>query len=692
MKKAGGPGGSGGTDEQCARDSFEFDHKDDDSSRKSRFAKELSFSRCASRSPGPPEIRMEASVDSRTWPGTDSPAAAQKMKRLEDYNDRLYWSDSAEDFMSTTPDDILSKVEEIAEEIYREAMEMHQRLLCQSELAAEAVDHTAPAAVTGREREVHGEGHVSEAETKETCGAITYASTPTQSESGMLSEELRGRLMLLVKEQNAREPHNVPPDIVPSETAEFWSHSFESHPEQCSGDGDERPKAPMGGGFKIERPSISKESSTVVEGVRTSENALSEQTDDGGRKGRTHNEVASTTTKCYEDYQQLEKDYEFRNALEKELHRLRASNTKKQEKIDSLQKWRAYYKEKVESKDVMLEQMDKAFAAELKKKEKEIRKVKRSHCKEVALLDAKHEEAEAKLRDEIKELNLVIEELSKQLYEMEEQFAREGIPYVPSQDDDAGPSSKCLLSAVIGVKEAAHTFTRTFMSYLKQHPVEARELEEQISLESEVLVARPTDYKFLVQSFICRRMFADFDSESFNIDNCMTEIWDVEEHSKACFQEFMTYKKIAETVNILTDNRPHSPFLRDFCFKKFLTIVSESTEEAFFGDYNHSDDIFAGRHPSSRFYESFCKLAVSVWILHRLAFSFHTPARMIPVRKGAKFNPTYMESAVPGIFGDDAEKDENGAAPFEALVGLMVHPGFRVGTSIIRAQVYLVTG
>jgi len=63
---------------------------------------------------------------------------------------------------------------------------------------------------------------------------------------------------------------------------------------------------------------------------------------------------------------------------------------------------------------------------------------------------------------------------------------------------------------------------------------------------------------------------------------------------------------------------------------------------------------------------------------------------MISVRKGAQFNPTYMESAVPGI-SSGALGDDGAALPFEALVGLMVHPGFRVGSSVIRAQVYLVT-
>lgn len=176
--------------------------------------------------------------------------------------------------------------------------------------------------------------------------------------------------------------------------------------------------------------------------------------------------------------------------------------------------------------------------------------MEKQHARDLAHEDIKREELEDKLRGEIKELNLVIEELSGQLYDMEEHLAAGGIPYKPTLNENPGASSKTLLSAVIGVKEAAHTFSRTFMSYLKQHLTKARDLDEQICLESEVIVARPSDYKFLVQSFICRRMFLDFESECFNIDTCMTEIFDIEEHSRACFQEYMTYRNVAETVTL----------------------------------------------------------------------------------------------------------------------------------------------
>ncbi|XP_024371862.1 uncharacterized protein [Physcomitrium patens] len=579
-----------------------------------------------------------------SWPGATN-SDGHTLRTLEDYDDKLYWSDSAEDHMDLSQD-TLSKAEELAEELYRDAMEMHERLSAEADMQA---------AFTALK--VSGKGsHNLIAETKETCGTIMFSNSHVQNGSyGML-----------------------PSVLIQTDKSESRSISF-SQTSQCSSDAPGSALGPT-------------ESAQLEKMVAAALNSRSKANQSAGspqlnvEKGENII-IGDHMIKTF-DYQDSGKDGDIRT-VQQEMNKLRESNARKQLKIDSLQKWRTYYKLELEDRDRKLEQIEKGYAKELKKKHKSIKQMVKAHAKGIADLDAKRDELEDKLRGEIKGLNLVIEELSGQLYDMEEHLAAGGIPYKLHMSENTGPSSKTLLSAVIGVKEAAHTFSRTFMSYLKQHLSKARDLDEQICLESEVIVARPSDYKFLVQSFILRRMFLDFDSECYNIDSCMTEIFDLEEQSKACFQEYNTYTNVADSVTLLTDNRPHNVFLREFCFKKFLHIVSESTEEAFFGDFSHSDEICAGRHPSSRFYESYCKLAVSVWLLHRLAFSFQPPARMISVRKGAQFNPTYMESAVPGI-SSDADTDQS-ALPFEALVGLMVHPGFRVGSSIIRAQVYLVT-
>jgi hypothetical protein len=72
---------------------------------------------------------------------------------------------------------------------------------------------------------------------------------------------------------------------------------------------------------------------------------------------------------------------------------------------------------------------------------------------------------------------------------------------------------------------------------------------------------------------------------------------------------------------------------------------------------------------------------MAAFLLHRLAFQFHPPARIFRYAQGTKFDQTYMENAVP-IDDDDSEQ--------ELVVGLMVIPGFQVGATIIKCVVYLV--
>ncbi|CAK9874895.1 unnamed protein product [Sphagnum jensenii] len=106
----------------------------------------------------------------------------------------------------------------------------------------------------------------------------------------------------------------------------------------------------------------------------------------------------------------------------------------------------------------------------------------------------------------------------------------------------------------------------------------------------------------------------------------------------------------------------------------------ELTESQLFGNLQHRDCILTEKkHPNTPFYESFCKLAVSVWLVHRLAFAFKIPATTFVVEKGLPFDHHRMQSAGPP---DDITPNSK--------VGLVVLPGFQVSQSTIACEVYLV--
>ncbi len=264
------------------------------------------------------------------------------------------------------------------------------------------------------------------------------------------------------------------------------------------------------------------------------------------------------------------------------------------------------------------------------------------------------------------------------------------IPTGSYKDDDTAPSPKILQYATSAVKEATNSFAKTFIQKMIQIPDlnNRKTLEDRIRKESgDVLLSCENHSKFLVQAFICRRLYEGFENESFNIESCMS--WDVDQqqYTQACFNQFQLYRRNMNTVSILINNKPHDNFLRQFCFQKFQAIVDEHTELLLFGNTQHSAKINRHKHPCTEFYQSFCKLAVAVWLVHRLAFSFDCPARIFRARKGQAFQASFMTSVVPWTMEDEEESSSSSSTT--SVVGVMVLPGFRVSKSIIETQVYL---
>jgi hypothetical protein len=261
------------------------------------------------------------------------------------------------------------------------------------------------------------------------------------------------------------------------------------------------------------------------------------------------------------------------------------------------------------------------------------------------------------------------------------------IPTGCYKDDDTAPSPKILQCATSAVKEATNSFAKTFIQKMIRIPdlSNRKTLEDRIRKESgDVSLSSENHSKFLVQAFICRRLYEGFENESFNIESCMS--WDVDQqkYTQSCFNQFQLYRRNMNTVSILINNEPHDNFLRQFCFQKFQAIVDEHTELLLFGNTQHSAKINRHkRHPCTEFYQSFCKLAVALWLVHRLAFSFDCPARIFRARKGQAFQASFMTSVVPWT------KEDEEASSTTSVVGIMVLPGFRVSKSIIETQVYL---
>ncbi|CAK9253787.1 unnamed protein product [Sphagnum jensenii] len=281
------------------------------------------------------------------------------------------------------------------------------------------------------------------------------------------------------------------------------------------------------------------------------------------------------------------------------------------------------------------------------------------------------------------------EKLFDQILHLEHQyFARR------SQDGSYFDESKAatpalLMTAIDTVRNIGKKFTKEFMDQLKKCPEKVRlAIEDRISKHVAVVLSRPTDKKFQYQAYMNHKLFIGFDNPTFfmsldNIDEPPHEFSAVEKsewYRQDNFQKFQKYDLRKFSVETLVENAEHDLFLQEFCFMKFQETFDALTESQLLGHLQHRDCILREeKHPNTPFYTSFCKLAVSVWLVHRLALAFKTRATTFVVEKGLPFDHHKMQSVGPL---DDITSNSK--------VGLVVLPGFQVSQSIIACEVYLV--
>ncbi|ONK71646.1 uncharacterized protein A4U43_C04F10870 [Asparagus officinalis] len=193
------------------------------------------------------------------------------------------------------------------------------------------------------------------------------------------------------------------------------------------------------------------------------------------------------------------------------------------------------------------------------------------------------------------------------------------------------------------------------------------------AIDPAVVYGKRAHKKYAFESHICQKMFSGFQEESFCVESGHLNV-----SSENFFHQFLAVRAM-DPLDILSQS-PDSVFGK-FCRSKYLVVVHPKMENSFFGNLDQRNYVMSGGHPRTPFYQAFLKLAKSIWLLHRLAFSFDPKVRVFQVKGGTEFSEVYMESVVKDIVIDEKEE--------KPKVGLMVMPGFMISGSVIHAQVYL---
>ncbi|KVH89207.1 protein of unknown function DUF641, plant [Cynara cardunculus var. scolymus] len=174
-------------------------------------------------------------------------------------------------------------------------------------------------------------------------------------------------------------------------------------------------------------------------------------------------------------------------------------------------------------------------------------------------------------------------------------------------------------------------------------------------------------YAFL--SYVSLGMFQGFDSENFGLAENVAS----NDNSMELFEHVLVNP--LETLN----KNPSCAFSK-FCERKYEELVHPTMESSIFKNLDRKKEVLDSWRSLSVFYEAFVNMSSSMWLLHKLARSFHPTVEIFQVEKGVDFSMVYMED----VTKKDAYHDKG-----ISEVGFTVVPGFKIGKTVIQSQVYL---
>jgi hypothetical protein len=201
-----------------------------------------------------------------------------------------------------------------------------------------------------------------------------------------------------------------------------------------------------------------------------------------------------------------------------------------------------------------------------------------------------------------------------------------------------------------------------------------------------VQLRRAGDTKFVFESYVAMKMFANFHRRDFNLSFLdEREFYD----RRRFFEEFTELKAAPASAFLDARNARWGGFGK-FLRAKYLSLVHARMETAFFGRLEQRGIVSAGPgFPESSWFADFAEMARRVWLLHCLFYAFdggaeEDGASIFQVRTGARFSYVYWVRVSAGRSAEAAA-----AAAEERVVGFTVVPGFRVGRTMIQCRVYL---
>lgn len=323
--------------------------------------------------------------------------------------------------------------------------------------------------------------------------------------------------------------------------------------------------------------------------------------------------------------------------------KLRAADEEVISRLDSLCTIKQACKEKLLNEANSVSARSALLLAEIQVKERALEKLKSQ---------AIHKDKEvANLRWKLQELELRNKKLAEEIKEQErERFA--------------GLNHHSLENVVKAVGKAIHDFAKPLIALMK---ISDWDLDKAVNaIEASVVYAKRSHKKYAFEAYVSRRMFHGFTVQPRFLGNIM---------------------KLDDPIVALMED-PQSSFAK-FCRTKYLLVVHPKMEESFFGNLDHRKFVENGFHPCTPFYRAFVRMARCVWYLQALIAFIEPKAKIFGVKQGSEFSDLYMEvlEELKELMTLDKDKGQE-----RYKVEFMIMPGFKLGETLIRSQVYVSIG
>lgn len=199
--------------------------------------------------------------------------------------------------------------------------------------------------------------------------------------------------------------------------------------------------------------------------------------------------------------------------------------------------------------------------------------------------------------------------------------------------------------------------------------------------------AKKGHFRYAFLSYICLGMFQNFDKNDFGL--CDAEIicnGNGSKHSENGVIDNENNGYLRQLIEHVASNpmeilrkNPKCEFSR-FCGRNYEELIHPTMESSIFSNLDRKEKVLDSWKSLTVFYESFVRMASSIWLLHKLAYSFNPAVEIFQVERGVEFSMVYMEDVL-GRCGFPGKT--------RPRVGFTVVPGFKVGRTVIQSQVYL---